>query len=572
MANLISKGIAEGWTDGFLRARIAEQVGLSDRDANALENLRQGLEKQGATPGQVRKSVNRYRAALIKRRAQVIAQHEIRKVTNDAQRIVWKQAQQDGDLSPYAVRVIKVHKDGRQCRSICAPYNGRRVSLKSDWGPPFHPNCRCEEDLVDEGVTKTVGPMGVDLYVQQPMMTLGPAPSSRPLPRKRKKRKRPPIVEKHLPGLHDQRTHGHRHGFASHVLKRIEEEAQQPGARGGFAKGMLHLAEQFPHIAVNVIDYRTDGDHRAAVGPGSHGHVVKINPQKLADGHARLLEKIKDPHYEIWGIPEAPAKLNAYPQPEAYGYAVAAHEFGHLAHMHYLAVHTGNKRRAASVVGNHKNDPALLPGPPITPYAKTKTPEAFAEWFAAWYFDLVPEDYPYDDAVLKAVLESFDRQVEYRGKVLVKNEAEDIADDDFTGSVVETVTVTRLVDQMDKVEKAITPGGRVGDASPFSTSRTSNWVARAGGLPKYIRMVAHALIRHGKPESTAISMAVGIVRNWAEGKGKVSPKVRAAAAKAIAEWEAKKAKSHVTKAEQTTWNLEDYVAIEKQLREDGTIL
>lgn len=94
------------------------------------------------------------------------------------------------------------------------------------------------------------------------------------------------------------------------------------------------------------------------------------------------------------------------------------------------------------------------------------------------------------------------------------------------------------------VALARTPGGREGDDSPFSTSKTSNWVAKAGGLPKYIREVAHAMVRKGKTESQAIRMAIGIVRNWAEGKGKgTSPAVKAAAVKAIAEWEAKRAKA-----------------------------
>lgn len=122
------------------------------------------------------------------------------------------------------------------------------------------------------------------------------------------------------------------------------------------------------------------------------------------------------------------------------------------------------------------------------------------------------------------------------------------------------------------VEKAITPGGRVGDDSPVGTpGGKQNWVDRAGGLPKYIRMVAHALMRAGKPKSKAIGMAVGIVRNWAEGKGHVSPKVRAAAAKAIAEWEAKRAGSHVSKTDETTWNFDDYQEATEQLRRDGII-
>lgn len=115
---------------------------------------------------------------------------------------------------------------------------------------------------------------------------------------------------------------------------------------------------------------------------------------------------------------------------------------------------------------------------------------------------------------------------------------------------------------------AITPGGRVGDDSSLNSSPKKNWVENAGGLPKYIRMVAHALIRNGKPKDRAIGMAVGIVRNWAEGKGEVSPKVRAAAAKAIVEWEAKKGKANVTKVEPSRWNYEDYTDIAKQLDHD----
>src|SRR2546429_3873329 len=64
-------------------------------------------------------------------------------------------------------------------------------------------------------------------------------------------------------------------------------------------------------------------------------------------------------------------------------------------------------------------------------------------------------------------------------------------------------------------------------------------------LPAYIQNVAHAFRRKGLGESEAIQRAVGVVRDWASGRapggGKVHPDVQAAAAKAIAEWEALKA-------------------------------
>lgn len=95
---------------------------------------------------------------------------------------------------------------------------------------------------------------------------------------------------------------------------------------------------------------------------------------------------------------------------------------------------------------------------------------------------------------------------------------------------------------------------------PFSTSKTSNWVARAGGLPPYVQHVAHALVKKGTPESEAIQKAVGIVKNWAEGKGHVHPAIKAAAAKAIAEWEAKKGKSKATpsKAKEALHEADDF--------------
>lgn len=73
---------------------------------------------------------------------------------------------------------------------------------------------------------------------------------------------------------------------------------------------------------------------------------------------------------------------------------------------------------------------------------------------------------------------------------------------------------------------AITPGGRVGDASPLG---------KKGGprrLDDYVREVAHALMRkHGWTESHAIAVARNSMAKWAV-KSK-NPAVRGAAAAAI---------------------------------------
>jgi HK97 family phage prohead protease len=73
------------------------------------------------------------------------------------------------------------------------------------------------------------------------------------------------------------------------------------------------------------------------------------------------------------------------------------------------------------------------------------------------------------------------------------------------------------------------------------------WHHKGLQLPPYIQHVAHHLVAQGHDESKAIEMAVGIVRNWAEGHDghghKVHPDVQAAAAKNIAQWEADKARA-----------------------------
>jgi thioredoxin reductase/peptidoglycan hydrolase-like protein with peptidoglycan-binding domain len=99
-----------------------------------------------------------------------------------------------------------------------------------------------------------------------------------------------------------------------------------------------------------------------------------------------------------------------------------------------------------------------------------------------------------------------------------------------------------LSEAKDSLAKASTP-------EPFSKSKTSNWVARGGGLPAYIQHIAHALMeKKGKTESNAIQMAIGIVKNWAHGKGNVDKNTRAAAQKALAEWTKLKAGNKAKKA------------------------
>ncbi len=63
-------------------------------------------------------------------------------------------------------------------------------------------------------------------------------------------------------------------------------------------------------------------------------------------------------------------------------------------------------------------------------------------------------------------------------------------------------------------------------------------------LPAYIQNIRNALMRNGHDEQTAHAIAIGAVKRWASGRGKVHPEVRQASAAAVAEFEALRAAHH----------------------------
>lgn len=106
--------------------------------------------------------------------------------------------------------------------------------------------------------------------------------------------------------------------------------------------------------------------------------------------------------------------------------------------------------------------------------------------------------------------------------------------------------LNRAVDQMLAraiAEMDIDSGDRY-DVTPLGEGK--NWVTKVGGLPLFARAIAHALIRNGHTESQAIQLALGIIENWASGRGNVTAKTRAKAVAAWAEWQRKKAQTHAT--------------------------
>jgi hypothetical protein len=78
----------------------------------------------------------------------------------------------------------------------------------------------------------------------------------------------------------------------------------------------------------------------------------------------------------------------------------------------------------------------------------------------------------------------------------------------------------------------------------LNKSPKKNWVDKAGHLPNYICHIAKAVGKHGHSTSGSIAIAIGTVKKWAAGGGGVNADTRAKAARAVAQWEALKAKAH----------------------------
>lgn len=83
----------------------------------------------------------------------------------------------------------------------------------------------------------------------------------------------------------------------------------------------------------------------------------------------------------------------------------------------------------------------------------------------------------------------------------------------------------------------------MGSSASLDRKPGSNWVQETGDLPAYVREIARSVEKDGKTLEQAIPIAISRIKVWAAGGGNVTPKTQAKAAKALAEWEALKAKN-----------------------------
>lgn len=148
---VIQRAFEDGMHPRVAARHIRDIIGLTERQALAIDNLRRKLKEDGLPMKRIEEITERYARRFQRERALSIARTETIRAANAGQQLLWQQAQQQGLVD--AIRTYRewiVTPDDKLCE-YCLKLDGVRVGLNepfnTDFGlimhPPMHPNCRC---------------------------------------------------------------------------------------------------------------------------------------------------------------------------------------------------------------------------------------------------------------------------------------------------------------------------------------------------------------------------------------------------------------------------------------------
>jgi len=155
---IVRQAVESGRTHRQAATALREVVGLTPRQTDAVNALRQRLTDEGRPDAYITSQVELAADRGIRLRAQQIARTESMSVANAAQQQLNERAQDEGWLPADQKRAWLVTPDQRLCER-CAPIPGMNpggVALDEPFQtpegptmlPPLHPQCRCTITLV----------------------------------------------------------------------------------------------------------------------------------------------------------------------------------------------------------------------------------------------------------------------------------------------------------------------------------------------------------------------------------------------------------------------------------------
>lgn len=130
--------------------QITELVGLTTRQAVAVENRLNGMLQQGMSNERSAREATRYSDRLHRQRAMTISRTETIRAANIGRREAFAQAARNGLFNSSQARRewIAVQTDPKE---LCFGLNGTTVTFNQEFpygDPPVHPNCKCSTWLV----------------------------------------------------------------------------------------------------------------------------------------------------------------------------------------------------------------------------------------------------------------------------------------------------------------------------------------------------------------------------------------------------------------------------------------
>lgn len=152
---VIRAGFEEGRSMTQMMRDLEAFVGLTPRQTEALEALRQRLLDAGKTRAQAQAQVERAARRALQLRVESIARTESIAAASMGQQGLWETAQRHGTLDRASFRRFwLVTPDDRLCTVTCAPIPGMnpdgvrldepfQTPVGSVMFPPAHPMCRC---------------------------------------------------------------------------------------------------------------------------------------------------------------------------------------------------------------------------------------------------------------------------------------------------------------------------------------------------------------------------------------------------------------------------------------------
>jgi hypothetical protein len=151
---MLERALSGKITMETLTKRIMDSgIGITSRQANALENYRRGLEdsSEDYTSSQIERLVEKMYKRFLRDRANRIAQDEMVRAKRSGAQEMWRQARDRGDIDGSWVQMwVTTEEACDECDDLeeKTAELGEQFPEGGGFGPPLHPNCKCELVLV----------------------------------------------------------------------------------------------------------------------------------------------------------------------------------------------------------------------------------------------------------------------------------------------------------------------------------------------------------------------------------------------------------------------------------------